>query len=246
MIYHLLFFNEITNGKVINMKKWILTFIVLCSVCTNFSGCIYEESKISQPENPVDLSESSISQAEVPTELKEESNTSMDEYLTYDLPDTLMNGVYSEQLGYLGGNLFCPKGAGSFEALENIESAPYGWNSYGGVEMYYQLNNTFENGQLTFVSLPWNHSTYLVDAEVVDGCEVSAIIVLVNHDLYTAAEQSIQENQCSRFWYVFFMKEDSDISYAIYLNADFFSKEDTLALAQTVKFKNGVFDLKIQ
>jgi len=47
-------------------------------------------------------------------------------------------------------------------------------------------------------------------------------------------------------WYVFFAKENSDISYAIFLNADYFSKEDTISLAQSVIFKDNAFNIEIK
>lgn len=129
-------------------------------------------------------------------------------------------------------------------------STPYGWNSYGGFEMYYKLNCKFDNGQLTDVSLPWNHSMYLSKAQPVDRCEVSAVIVQVSHDLYTASEIDAKDigndKLTSTMWYVFFAKENSDISYAIFLNADYFSKEDTISLAQSVIFKDNAFNIEIK
>lgn len=42
-------------------------------------------------------------------------------------------------------------------------------------------------------------------------------------------------------WYVFFARPDSDIMYAVYLNADLYEKEDVLKLARSVHFKEGAF-----
>lgn len=178
------------------------------------------------------------------------NHMSMSRYITYNLPETLINGDYNVELGYLGGNLFCYKEIGSCIISETSESTPYGWNSYGGVEMYYKLNCIFNNGQLIDVSIPWNHSVYLDEAQPVDGCEVPAIIIPVSHDLYTAVEAEekglTQDEITSKMWYVFFAKEDSDISYAIYFNKDYYSMEDTISLAQTVRFSEDAFNIVIQ
>lgn len=175
---------------------------------------------------------------------------SIDQYITYTLPSTLVEGSYNRELGYLGGNLFCLKDTGSCVAKEASDSTPPGWNSYGGAEMYYKLNCQFDNGQLTYVFLPWNHSIDLTKAEPVNGCKAPAVIVQIGHDLYTvpeAEEQHIaKEKQNSTMWYVFFAKENSDISYAVFLNADYYSKEDTISLARSVEFKDHAFDIVIQ
>ena len=165
--------------------------------------------------------------------------------IKYDLPSTLVDGTYNKELGYLGGNLFCRKDTGNCAAKEASESTPPGWSSYGGVEMYYKLNCQFDGGQLTDVSQPWNHSEYLTKAEPVGNCTVPAVIVKVSFDLYPipeAMEKHIdKEKQTSTMWYVFFAKQGSEISYAIFLNADYYSKEDTASLAQSVKFTDNAF-----
>lgn len=176
---------------------------------------------------------------------------SIHQYLTCRLPDTLSDGGYNEELGFLGGNLFCLKSTGSCVAKKASDSTPPGWNSYGGAEIYYGLNCKFEKGQLTDVSSPWNHSGYLTKMEPVDHCEVPAAIVQVSFDLYPAAEASekhIDDKKAlnSTMWYVFFAEEEHKVSYAIFLNAEHFSKEDTAALAQSVKFSDQAFNLKIQ
>lgn len=204
------------------MKKQFAIFMI-CLICINFTSCKTEKGTTDQV-----------------------SQISISKYMEYQLPDTLVTGEYNQQLGYLGGNVFCLKKTGSYEAMPASDSVSYGWNTYGGVEMYYQLNCTFEDGKLKEVALPWNHSEYLEKEEPLTNSDVSAIIVLVDHDLYTAAENTTIEQRNSKIWYVFFAKEGSDISYAIYLNADLFSKEDMMALAQTVKFKKGAFDVIVQ
>lgn len=175
---------------------------------------------------------------------------SISQYLQYDLPAELIVDNYNRELGSLGGNLFGLKDNGNFVAEEASESTPPGWHSFGGAEMYYQLNCQFNNGKLTGVSLPWNHAFYLANAESIEGCVASAIILEVSFDLYTAPEaynnHITKDNQTSKMWYVFFAQEDSKISYAIFLNAKYFSKEATIALAQSVEFSDNAFSLVVQ
>ena len=227
-----------------NMKKAITTFVALF-VLVSLCSC-------GIPKTPAPTSANSLNQKlssnQKPT--SEFTYDSINQYITYSLPSTLVNGSYNRELGYLGGNLFCLKDTGSCVAKEASDSTPPGWNSYGGVEMYYKLPCQFNKGQLTDVARPWNHSAYLTKAEPVDNCQVPAVIVQVSFDLYTppeAIEKHIDnDKQSSTMWYVFFAKEGSEISYAIFLNADHYSKEDTISLAQSVKFSDNAFSLVIK
>lgn len=175
---------------------------------------------------------------------------SINPYITYRLPATLVDGIYNRELGYLGGNLFGRKDSGSFVAKEASDSTPPGWNSYGGVELYYQLTCQFNNGQLTNVFLPWNHSIDLTTAEPLSDCAAPAVIVQIGFDLYTAPEAQqlniAKDKQTATMWYVFFAKEDSEISYAVFLNAEHYSKEDTISLARSVKFSADAFRLVVK
>lgn len=128
---------------------------------------------------PSSTNSSSQSVSSRPGAAPEFANDSINQYMTYDLPSSLVDGSYNRELGYLGGNLFCLKDTGSSVAKEASESTPRGWNSYCGAEMYYKLNCQFENGQLTGVSLPWNHSIDLTKAKPADKCLVPAVIVQI-------------------------------------------------------------------
>jgi len=175
---------------------------------------------------------------------------SINKYMTYALPCTLVEGEYNRELGYLGGNLFRLRENGNTVAKQASDGTPPGWNSYGGAEMYYQLNCRFNDGQLIDVALPWNHSSYLSKPESVDNCVAPAVIAKVSFDLYTMPEidekHIPKENQNSTMWYVFVAKEDSKITYAVFLDAENNSKEDIVTLAQSVKFSNDAFSLSIQ
>lgn len=226
------------------MKKANTVFaalFVLCSLCS----CGIRQTPVSPPVNSSSQSSSS-KQKSAP----EFAFDSINQYIKYNLPSALIDGRYNKELGYLGGNLFCRKDTGSCAAEEASESTPPGWSSYGGVEMYDKLNCQFNGGQLTDVSQPWNHSEYLTKAEPVDHCTEPAVLVKVSFDLYPvpeALEKHIDKGkQTSTMWYVFFAKEGSEISYAIFLNADYYSKEDIVSLAQSVKFTDNAFSIAIK
>ncbi len=171
--------------------------------------------------------------------------------ISYKLPDTLMDSDFSKELGSFGGRLFTYKITGKTEppGSKKSENAAYGWDAYGGLEIYYSLNCAFEAGNLTHISIPWNHSGYIQNLEPLAGCASPAVLAKVSHDLYTAAESANLDSSVkttSEMWYVFFAKEDSSIQYGIYLNAEIFSKNDIMVLARSVQFKDGAFDNKIQ
>lgn len=227
------------------MKKTALAFVAFFLI---FSLCSCEVGKETSEQAVDSSSQGSYGSQKT---AGQSADHPLSQYMTYTLPNTLIDGSYNRELGYLGGNLFCLKDTGGSVAKKASDSTPYGWNSYGGVEIYYQLNFTFSHGQLTDdAPLPWNHSADLTKAQPVDKCEAPAVIVQISHDLYTvpeAEESNIDDaDLTSTMWYVFFAKEDSDISYAIFLNADYYSKEDTISLAQSVKFKGNAFSIEVK
>ena len=174
------------------------------------------------------------------------SNMDMKNYLTYVLPEALYDGAYDWNLGNLGGNVF-QSDTLEEKGVENLnEDIPTEWLSLGGVESYYKVKYTYEDGVLTNISLPWNHSEFLSQPELIDGTEIQGILVSVSHDLITGEdiEKNVSEQQ-SLYWYVFFSKEDSDVSYALYLSQDYFSKEDMIKLAKTVKFTDTAFSIVV-
>ena len=45
----------------------------------------------------------------------------------------------------------------------------------------------------------------------------------------------------SYYWYVFLEKEDSDIYYVLFLNQEYFTKDDAVRMAQSVRFTEKAF-----
>ncbi|PNV60247.1 hypothetical protein C0033_19575 [Clostridium sp. chh4-2] len=184
-----------------------------------------------------------------------ETHKSMEDYLTYHLPDGLANGGYLATME-TGGNLFLtsdPEGINRLEELSRYideESVPAEWRAAGAVKRYDGTGVTggIEKGSL--MGLPWNHTSILSEPVSIADCEVPALIILVQHDLYTPAalEEAeaeygpiSEENKTSRMWYVFFAKEDSDKMYSVSLNADLYQRDDALKMARSVHFKDGAF-----
>lgn len=99
------------------------------------------------------------------------------------------------------------------------------------------LYKRFENGSLTEIAIPWNHTTYWGERISVEDCEAPALLVPLSHALYTASSLEDaerlhgpipEENQTSRMWYVFFARPDSSVMYGIYLNGDLYKMDDVL------------------
>lgn len=188
-----------------------------------------------------------------------ETHKSMADYVTYQLPEELTDGGYLADMGDgEGGNLFLTADEDQKARLEELgryvdrQSVPGEWLAAGGIIRWTAdyLFKRFENGRLTGTGLLWNHTGYWEEQASVEGCETPALLEPLFHDLYTPvslddAKQLYgpipEENRTSRMWYVFFARPDSDIMYAVYLNADLYEKEDVLKLARSVHFKEGAF-----
>ncbi|SPF45905.1 exported hypothetical protein [Candidatus Desulfosporosinus infrequens] len=176
------------------------------------------------------------------------THTSMSDYLTYSLPEGLSKGAFSADIGSGGGNLFIYDKA----KIVNAPNAPREWLAAGGVMFYDRSHITFENGNISSVAPMWNHSGFLGNPERVSNCEANAVIVEAVHDLYTMAEietaneagNPIPEGErTAKMWYVFFAEERGNTAYTLYLNENYFSKDNIIALARSVHFNEGAFEL---
>jgi hypothetical protein len=176
------------------------------------------------------------------------THKSMYDYLTYKLPNGLSSGTFSATIGSSGGNLFIYNNVKDIEA----PNAPREWLAAGGVMFYDRSLITFEKGKILTVTAMWNHSEFLTAPEHVSNCEANAVIVEVVHDLYTAAGIEAakeagnpipEKEQTAKMWYAFFAEEDGNIAYSLYLNENYFNKNDITALAQSVHFNYGAFHI---
>lgn len=176
-----------------------------------------------------------------------EKEYDLGEYVELDLPDSLKLGNYQMDLILGQGCLF----EGDYEEQPHGDGTPEDWYVPGGIEFikkeYFPGDVKFDNGKLTEVSVLMNHSGIVSDFEVIDGCDMQAVLCEYFCDLFTAAEaeEYMQEHGMayedstwhSKYWYVFFTEEDSKYIYTLMLNQKYFEKEDIVKLAQSVKFK---------
>ena len=164
-----------------------------------------------------------------------------------DLPDNLKLGNYQMDLTLGEGCLF----EGDYEEQTHGDGTPEDWYAPGGLEFirkeYFPGEVRFEHGKLTEVSVLMNHSGIASDFEVIEGCDMQAVLCEYFCDLFTAAEaeEYMQEHGIayeefpwdSKYWYVFFAEEDSKYVYTLMLNQEYFEKEEIVKLARSVKFK---------
>ena len=94
-----------------------------------------------------------------------------------------------------------------------------------------------------------NHTGQLGETERLEGCEVQAVLVEYAFDLFTAAgwedylsqHPEAEDVLNSYYWYVFMGKEDSEIFYVLFLNQEYFTKDDVVRMAQSVQFTERAF-----
>lgn len=169
---------------------------------------------------------------------------SVDAWLSIELPEGYSVGEYKADLGVAGGALILPQ---AYEVYEEELAAPPEWYYAGFIGQipsaadYFEFaNSNLVNGQLGW----WNHSSS--ERLGVLDLDWQALWVQYNHDLYTAStawdlvEAGIDIEQIdttSDYWYFFFAKEGEDTAYYISLSQKLFTKEEAIAIAETVDIK---------
>lgn len=168
----------------------------------------------------------------------------VNEWLSVTLPDGYSLGSYHANRGLEGGALISPQ---AYEVYDWAVMAPEEWYYAGflGKISYAQDYFIFENGQLVDGEIHfWNHSS--VEKLGVLDLDWQALMVHQNHDLYTAStawdlvEAGIdieQVDTTSDYWYFFFAKEGEDTAYYLSLSQNLFTKEEAIAIAETVDIK---------
>lgn len=172
----------------------------------------------------------------------------VEQYLDISLPDGYALGNYTANLALFSGWLL----EGGAEEPLHGESADASWYAPGGIGRAENASEVlvFEDGTLTEASVLMNHGGAVSESEEVKDCEVPAVLVEYEFDLFTAAEweEYLAENpdadeseSVSRYWYVFMGEEEKDTYYVLFLSEDLFSKEDAIAMARSVCFTEGAF-----
>ena len=163
-----------------------------------------------------------------------------------ELPEGLSLDNYQMDLVMGQGCLF----VGDYEEENHGEGTPQDWYAPGGIAFinkeFFPGDIIFENGVFKDVSIRMNHSGITSEIEKVEGCNKQAVLCEYSCDLFTAAEaveymqtNGITEEEFhgnSTYWYVFMTEENDNNVYTLFLNQNYFTREDIVKLAQSVKF----------
>ena len=169
------------------------------------------------------------------------TKVSIDDWLTVELPEGYTLGTYNAAYGYMGGALIYPQ---AYEVYGEDVFAPADWYHAGFVGRLPDAQDHFQfiDGKLQeHHGSMYNHS----EAEFVEVLDLDWQTVLMHYnlDLYTAAgqyeleESGIDISQIdvtSDYWYFFFVKEGEDDAYYLSLSSKLFTKEEAIAIAETV------------
>lgn len=171
----------------------------------------------------------------------------INQYLICDLPSDFTLGAFRTDIAFYDGWLL----EGEVEEPPHDEWISKAWYCPGGIgrgEAASQILK-FENGALTDAVVMMNHAEQLGEAEILEGCEVQAVLAEYAFELFTASgwEDYLSQHPeagevlNSHYWYVFLGKEDSEIFYVLFLNQEYFTKDDVIRMAQSVQFTEGAF-----
>lgn len=137
------------------------------------------------------------------------------------------------------------------DALAEPLPQPSDWRRPGGMTKWQGGSSvSWQEGQMKAIELPWNHAEQVEPGESITDAAMPAYLILVEHDLYTAAslEQAEQrygeitpERQTVSIWHVFFAQPDSDWVYELWLNARMLSKEQVLEIMHSAVFDETAF-----
>lgn len=171
----------------------------------------------------------------------------------YTLPkrEQLSADPFSADVGTLGGQTFTWIGGTESDEskVQSVYSYPSEWGSAAAIYRIESIFSEFSDGKFTNVWLMQNHSALEV-LETVEGGEEQALLCLFECDLLTASEIGeaeadgitlSEEDMTGKFWYVCFGREQSEYGYVMMLNQKYFTKEEAIAAAQSVRFKESAW-----
>lgn len=174
-----------------------------------------------------------------------ETKYTMDKYLTLELPEGLTLGTYAVTFNDIwDGCVF----EGDVEEMVHGDWCPDAWYAPGGVGVTTaDIDRAqFTDGKLTKVSWNLNHAEIYSDYEYIEDCDMQAVLCEMSFDIFLIPEAEEYKEKYnlsdedmtyeSRFWYVFFAQKDSDRMYTVFLNQQYYDKEDIIALARSVRF----------
>lgn len=167
-------------------------------------------------------------------------------YFSCELPEGTWLGDFKVHYNDIFSG--CPI-LGDFEEAVHGEYATEAWYVPGG--MYIGINDAnndimqFENGRAVSVRWLGNHMGLSSKGKYLSDCEMQALLYEASFELFTAGEfqEYAKEHNIptedlkseSRYWYVFMGEEDSEYIYIVCLNQKYFTQEEVIELAQSVK-----------
>lgn len=156
---------------------------------------------------------------------------------------------FTANVGQYGGQIFEWSKKTPAPAWEGTDSAPDEWKSAVAIYRMDAERLVFNDGTLSDVFLLQNHCALEV-LEPIKDCEEQALLCGFTCDLCTAAEIGwaeengiilSEEETTGKFWYVCFGLEGSEYSYVMMLNQKYFTKEEAVAAAQSVRFQGSAW-----
>lgn len=221
--------------------------ILMTNDAQNLSASQEEELARAEQEALEQLREMEAEQERLEQELVEQElikQESVDKWLSVELPEGYSLEGYLEYNGIAGGSLISPQ---AYDVYDWAVMAPQDWYYAGfiGKIPYAQDYFRFENGKLVDGQMGWWNHTTGEQLGVLD-LDWQVLWMQANHDLYTAStawdlvEAGIDTEQTemtSDYWYFFFAKEGEDTAYYLSLSQKLFTKEEALAIAETVDIK---------
>lgn len=172
----------------------------------------------------------------------------------YRLPkeEKLKADVFSANIGYGGGQTFQWIGKDIY-TTEPGDSCPEEWKAAAVIFRLDGEHLVFEadgSGILKDVMLLSNHSGIVNEPVPVEGCEEQAVLFRFACDLFSAAELAEaeeagtvipEEETVGNFWYVCFGREGAPYGYAVCLNMRYFSEEDAVEFAKSIRFTEAAW-----
>ncbi len=167
---------------------------------------------------------------------------------SWELPheEQVRVGEYQADLITGGGVLFTWK-----EEKRDLEDAwaPAEWKSAGGftrAEREQMEGFRFDGeGRLVELAFHMNHTAPNGSDEVLEGCQEQAVLVSLNHDLYTVSELDVlaeagrpvpEEETTANFWYIGFARKEVPYGYVLFLAERYYTKEEAIAMARSIRF----------
>ena len=242
-----------TEGRIKNILKYrkttgfvailaVVGVAVLCAVLlTN------PKTDASSPDNTSETVSQNYSEPDDKQALSTDENEIL-KYVQINLPQEMKLGAYEKCINDIWDGCFFE---GDFAVIPHGESSPKAWYGVGGIGMVekavYDVA-AFEDGKFKSVTTLGNNLGRSSDFEPVEGCDMQAIMCEYVFDLFVGPEkeeyikkngltqEKFDEIAMSKYWYIYFAEPESEHVFTLYLNQQYFTKDEAISLAKTMKF----------